>query len=193
MPNSLAIATGLSPSLRSALAKIESAQPGERLSISSRTMAEATQAAAGVDETLKPAPAEVVERWLEALGTLVSAAPGEAEAARKIRAMSVMLEFPARCFNRASLDAAARRFKFFPSYAELCEHLEAEASELKRLRHDLRRLRALPIADEAPPERYADLPPDQRQRVDKILDDIRASLRSPAAGPPDDETTGGAT
>ena len=163
------------------------------MSISSRTMAEATQAAAGVDGALKPAPAEVVERWLEALGTLVSAASGEAEAARKIRAMSVMLEFPARCFNRASLDAAARRFKFFPSYAELCEHLEAEASELKRLRHDLRRLRALPIADEAPPERYADLPPDQRQRVDKILDDIRASLRSPTAGPPDDETTGGAT
>lgn len=156
-------------------------------------MAEATQAAAGVDEALKPAPAEVVERWLEALGTLVSAAPGEAEAARKIRAMSVMLEFPARCFNRASLDAAARRFKFFPSYAELCEHLEAEASELKRLRHDLRRLRALPIADEAPPPRYSDLPPDHRQRVDKILDDIRAALRSPAAGPPDDETTGGAT
>lgn len=142
-------------------------------------MAEAKRVIAGVDEALKPAPAEAVERWLEALGALVAAAPGEAEAARKIRAMSVMLEYPASAFNRRSLDAAARRFKFFPAYAELCEHLEAEIAETKRLRHQLRRVLALPVQDDRPPPRYSELSDDQRAEVDRQLAKLRGLTSRP--------------
>lgn len=93
--------------------------------------------------------------------------------------MALMLEFPARCFNRASLNAAARKFKFFPAYSEVCEHLEAEASELKRLRHDLRRLLAQPVEDDQPPPRYAELTDDQRAEVDRQLAKLRGLTSRP--------------
>ena len=132
-------------------------------------MTEAKEAAIGVEQALRPAPPEVAERWLEALGVLCAASPQEADAARKVRAIALMLEFPARCFNRASLNAAARRFKFFPSYSEICDHLEAEASELKRLRHDLRRLMALAVEEAPTPTRYGNLTPEQRAEFDALM------------------------
>lgn len=173
MAQDLVTATGLSSSLRNALAQIANAQPGERSSISSRTMAEAREAAIGVEQALRPAPPEVAERWLEALGVLCATSPQEADAARKVRAMALMLEFPARCYNRASLNAAARRFKFFPAYAEICEHLEAEASELKRLRHDIRRVLASPVEGDRPAPKYSALTPDQRAQFDAIMAGFR--------------------
>jgi hypothetical protein len=193
MAQDLAIATALSSSLKGLLARIETEQPGAPMPASSRLKAEAQSALAAVDEALKPAPEALALRWLTALGTLTATRTDEADATGKARAYATMLEYPASAFTKSSLGVAARKFRWFPSFAELCEHLEAETAETKRLRHQLRRVMALPVQDDSPPPRYSDLPPDQRQRVDKILDDIRASLRSPAAGPPDDETTGGAT
>lgn len=132
-------------------------------------IAEARAAMAAVDAALQPAPIDLVKRWLEALGALVAAAPGEAEAARKIHAMATMLEFPASAFNRASLNAAARKFRFFPSYAELCEHLEAETAEAKRLRHQLRRAVALPVAEHQPRGRWSEMTDEQRAEFDRLM------------------------
>lgn len=193
MGQEIVTGTGLSSSLRSALGQIANAQPGERSSISSKTMTEAREAAAGVEQALRPAPPEVAERWLEALGVLCAASPQEADAARKVRAIALMLEFPARCFNRASLNAAARRFKFFPSYSEVCEHLEAEASELKRLRHDLRRLMSMPVEDDRQPPRYSDLSDEQRAEVDRHLASLRSLSTRQEIVPQDRETQKEAT
>jgi len=124
---------------------------------------------AAADAALQPAPGELVERWLEALGALVAVAAGEAEAARKIRAMTTMLEFPASAFNRSSLNSAARRFKFFPSYAELCEHLEVETAEAKRLRHQLRRAVALPVAEHQPRGRWSEMSAEQRAEFNRLM------------------------
>lgn len=189
MANSLAIVTVLSPSLKNALAKIENAQPGEPLSISSQMIAEARDAMAAVDAALQPAPIDLVKRWLEALGALVAAAPGEAEAARKIHAMATMLEFPASAFNRASLNAAARKFRFFPSYAELCEHLEAETAGTKTLRHQLRRLVALPVSERQAGTRWSELTPEQRAEFDRLMAGFRGTRTdsdgNPLEGPQD--------
>ena len=180
--------TVLSPSLRRALDRIATEQPGAALSISSQTRADAEAALAAIERALEPAPRETVERWIEALGALTAAPQGEDEAARKTRAYAAMLEFPASAFSRRSLDAAARRFRFFPSYAELTEHLEAETADLKTTRHQLRRAVALPIADHRPVGKWSAMTPEQREEFDRLMEQAREALRSPAAVA---STTGG--
>ena len=181
MSNSLAIATVLSPSLRRALDRIATEQPGAALSISSTTKSDAETALAAIERALEPAPRQTVERWIEALGALTAAPQGEDEAARKTRAYAAMLEFPPQAFSRRSLDTAARKFRFFPSYAELAEHLEAETADLKTTRHQLRRAVALPVADHRPAGKWAAMTPEQREEFDRIMERAREALKSPAA------------
>lgn len=188
MAQDLALATASSPSLKRALALIENAQPGEPLSISSRTKSEARTALAAADAVLQPAPRETVERWLEALGVLVAGNPSEGDAARRVQAFAAMLEFPAAAFCRRSLDAAARRFRFFPAYAELTELLEAETADAKRRRFQLRRLVALPVADPEPAgTRWSALSDDQRAELDRLL----APFRRPRGEPDPEGSTAG--
>lgn len=183
MGQEIATATGLSSSVKGWLARIEREPPGTPLSICSRTKTEATAALAAIDEALKPAAEGVALRWITALGTLTATRPEEADALGKARAYAAMLEFPANAFNRASLDAAARKFRWFPSYAEVCEHLEAETAEAKRLRHQLRRLVALPVKDDRPPPRYRDLAPEQRAQFDEIMAPLRRGRKEADEAP----------
>lgn len=194
MGQEIAIGTDLPFSLRSALQRIEREPPGTRFSISSQTRSQAIAAASAIDAALKSAPPEQAERWLEALGLLTATNPDDGDAKLKIHAISRMLEFPARCYNRSSLDAAARRFRFFPAYSEICDHLEGEARELKRQRHDLRRVLALPVQDDRPPPRYQDLTPEQRAAFDAAMAPFRrgrkeadAEAQEAAARDPDRE------
>ena len=175
MGQEIVTGTGLSSSLKSLLARIETEQPGAPLSISSTARAEAQAALAAVDEALRPAPEGLALRWLTALGTLTATRPDEADAAGKARAYATMLEFPTSAFNRRSLDAAARKFRFFPSYAELCEHLEAETAEAKRIRHQLRRLIALPVEDRQPRGRWSDLSDEQRAEFSRLMGSFRGT------------------
>ena len=127
-------------------------------------------------------------RWITALGTLTATRPEEADALGKARAYAAMLEFPASAFNRSSLDAAARKFRWFPSYAEVCEHLEAETAEAKRLRHQLRRIVALPVQDDRPPPRYQDLSPEQRAQFEEIMAPFRRGRKEADADAEAQET-----
>ena len=179
MAQDLAIATALSSSLRGLLARIETEQPGAPMAASSRLKAEAQSALAAVDEALKPAPEALALRWLTALGTLTATRTDEADATGKARAYATMLEYPASAFTKASLGVAARKFRWFPSFAELCEHLEAETAEAKRLRHQLRRVLALPVQDDRPPPRYSELSDDQRAEVDRQLAKLRGLTSRP--------------
>lgn len=173
MGREIATATASSSLVRNWLARIEREPPGTPLSICSRTQTEATAALAAIDEALKPAAEGVALRWITALGTLTATRPEEADALGKARAYAAMLEFPASAFNRASLDAAARKFRWFPSYAEVCEHLEAETAEAKQMRHRLRRLVALPVQDDRPPAKYSALTAEQRAQFDAIMAGFR--------------------
>lgn len=169
MAQQIAIATDLSSSLRRALALIETAQPGEKPEISSAMASEVNSALVAAEQALERAPRDTIERWLEALGVLVAGNPGEADAARKVRAYAAMLDYPPGAFTRRSLDTAARRFKFWPAYAELCEHLEAEIADFKRLRHQLRRMRALPTRRDEVVRRYRDLTDDERAQFEALM------------------------
>lgn len=175
MGQEIAVGTGLSSSLKNLLARIETEQPGAPLSISSTAKAEAQAALAAVDEALRPAPEGLALRWLTALGTLTATRPDEADAAGKARAYATMLEFPASAFSKASLDAAARKFRWFPAYAEVCEHLEAEVAAAKAQRHQLRRAVALPVAEHQPRGRWSEMTAEQRAEFDRLMAGFRGT------------------
>ncbi len=188
MAQEIAAATGLSSSLNGWLRRIETEQPGSRPSIPSAVRNEAEAALSAIDEALKPAPEALVLRWLTALGTLTATRPDEADASGKVRAYAAMLELPASAFTRRSLDAAARRFRFFPSYAELTEHLEAETADARRTRHQLRRLAALPVADSSPAgQRWSELTAEQREQFEMLM----APFRRPRGEASPEEWTAG--
>lgn len=139
------------------------------MSISSTAKAEAQAALMAVDEALRPAPEGLALRWLTALGTLTATKPDEADAAGKARAYATMLEFPASAFTKSSLGAAARKFRWFPAFAEVCEHLEAETAEAKALRHQLRRAVSLPVAEHQPRGRWSEMTDEQRAEFDRLM------------------------
>jgi hypothetical protein len=116
-----------------------------------------------------------------ALGTLTATRPGEADGLAKVRAYAAMLEFPASAFTRSSLDAAARKFRWFPSYAELVEHLEAEVAQAKALRHQLRRAVALPVEGSKPSGKYSAMTDAQRAEFDAAMAKFRSRFASDAS------------
>jgi hypothetical protein len=76
--------------------------------------------------TTSPAHLKHVGIWLNDLGALVAGSMPLAETKTRIAAVTSLLaeHFPrAETFTRASLAAMAREFRFFPSYAEVFEHL----------------------------------------------------------------------
>ena len=186
MAQDLARATALSQSLSGLLARIATEQPGAPLEISSTQRAEAERALAAIDAALQPAPQALIERWVAALGTLCAGKPDEADAAAKIRAYAAMLEFPASAFSRSSLDAAARRFKFFPAYAELVEHLEAEVAAAKDQRHQLRRAIALPAEGSRPVGKWSLMTDEQKAEFEATMARFRSRFASDASRSPED-------
>ena len=148
---------------------MQTERPGAPLSISSTQKAEAERALVAAEAALQPAPQALAERFVTALGTLTATRPGEADGLAKVRAYAAMLEFPASAFTRSSLDAAARKFRFFPSYAELVEHLEAEVAQAKALRHQLRRAVALPVEGARPAGKYSAMTDAQKAEFDALM------------------------
>ena len=69
---------------------------------------------------------DVARDWLKALGALTAGTMSAAEARAKIGAYQVFMDqWPAWALTPKSLEYVARQCKFFPAYAELCEHLGA--------------------------------------------------------------------
>ena len=67
----------------------------------------------------------VVTSWLNDLNDLTAGSAPLADSKRKITALASALfdEFPPGAFSRQSLLVVSRAYKFFPSYAEICEVL----------------------------------------------------------------------
>lgn len=83
---------------------------------------------AEVREALRPASKATIRKWLASLAVLVAGGRTTADDAKiKLDAYVAMMEghMPVCAFTRDSLDRAARKFKFLPSYAELVELLSA--------------------------------------------------------------------
>jgi hypothetical protein len=174
-------ATGLSFSLSALLGRMQTEQPGAPLAISSTQKAEAERALAAIEAALQPAPQALALRWITALGTLTASKPGEADGSAKAQAYAAMVEFPASAFTRASLDAAARKFRWFPSYAEVCEHLEAEVAAAKAQRHQLRRAVALPGEGSRPVGKWSAMTDEQRAEFEATMAKFRSRFASDAS------------
>ena len=80
------------------------------------------------EQAALPAGRDVVERWLSSLGTLQAGKANETDAKIKINSYASMLDYPAACFTKTTLDVAARTFSpWFPDYGGLAEFLDEYA------------------------------------------------------------------
>ena len=100
---------------------------------------EAERAAQELKEALRPARQSDVELWLASLGSMTAGRKHDDDAEISIQATAAMLDdMPSAVFTGETLKKALRRFKWWPSFAELSEFLDAEKAPLvmqaKRLR-----------------------------------------------------------
>lgn len=94
-----------------------------------------------------PASREVVEKWLSSLGALQAGNATDASAEGKITAYASMLDYPAACFTKTTLDVAARTFSpWFPDYGGLAEFLDQYALPIRSMVERLRRIADAPEA-----------------------------------------------
>jgi hypothetical protein len=100
---------------------------------------EAARALDALAPVLDPAAQATIAPWLNRLGAMVASnmSADEARVKAGLMASNLAAEFPIGVFTPETLRAAAREFKWFPSYAELAEYLDREARKLRRLRDRL--------------------------------------------------------
>lgn len=130
------------------------------------------------------APADMGRKleWLVRLGLLVAGSFTPADAKAKAEAMAEALEHPVCCFGDHALKRAAAQFKFWPSFAELKEALDAELYRQKTFEARLHALLRPNPALEAPKVRgkmWADMTEEERAAHDKRIADLRAELSKP--------------
>ena len=100
------------------------------------------------DAMLEDAAPEDIRAWLAKLGLLGAGNMPEDRATAKLVAYSAFLfPLPTGILTEETAERAARKFKWFPSYAEIVEFLDAETLELKNMRQ-----RARMIAEWAGPK-----------------------------------------
>ena len=121
--------------------------------------------------TVRRAKVGEVRNWVEALGVLTCDNMTPTEAEMKTLAYVPMLQddFPPDAFTQDSLSAVARQCKFFPSYAEVYNHLRAWWRER----------RPMPIALPPPtPEPRPEPTPEERAYVAARVREITQAMRS---------------
>ena len=145
----------------------------------------AESALAAVNAELVPASDAALRKWLSSLAVLVAGGRSSAEDAEiKLNAYAGMLQgkMPVCAFTRDTLDRAARRFKFLPSYAELTEFLSSVVSPKTARASRLAYVLKLPLPE--PPGQ----PPTQEEiaRVSEMTAPVYARMRdNPLKGPPE--------
>jgi hypothetical protein len=143
---------------------------------------DAAAAVRQMDAALVPANPQMVRQWLTALGVLVAGSMTAGDAKAKVGAYAPMLDHPACCYTRETLEEAGREFKFFPSFSEVAAFLDRKAEPVRLLRQRLNAISRAPVTErEAPVKRYRDLSPEERARVDQMF----ASARTTAIAQPE--------
>lgn len=122
-----------------------------------------------------PASHDSVRRWLIALalqtaGKGMTAADAEARAAAYVPTLA---DEPAFCFTAATLKAAARKFNWFPSVAEIVAFLEVETAD-KRAQIDV----AKRLSRQIPVRGSDDRRPTIVRAIDERLADVVAARRA---------------
>ena len=126
----------------------------------------------------KHAPVATVREWTIALGVLTAGNMTRAEAEIKLRAYVPLLQdqFPAGAFTQNSLHHVASACKWFPSYAEVIDHLR------NWWRANRPTPPALPPPPRPPPREVREpLTPEQLEQLHELSRRTVAVLRSSAA------------
>lgn len=146
--------------------------------VSDELATEARQLAAAMQTAIdRPAEQAKLAEWLASLGALVVSGAGADEARTKVAAMASMLadRVPATLLTRATLERAARRWKWFPAYAEVAEFFDGEQRALETA---ISRMRRLVEAAHQPTQAELDASLAERQRVGDLLADLAAKMRA---------------
>lgn len=106
---------------------------------------EAQRIVKACDEALRPAERETAARWLGALGPLVAGNMSLEDARARISGYLDVLDAPPICFTGRTLKAAAARYKWFPSVAELVEFFDEVVREIKWTRFQAQRVANAPV------------------------------------------------
>ncbi len=113
-------------------------------------IAEAGQAAHALAVQLSPSPLGVRLHWLSGLGILIAGNMPLDDVKAKVAAYAAGLSHPSVCFTDETRFAAARRFKWWPSFSELAQFLDGEAAPLRERLRRLNRVSTMKAATEAP-------------------------------------------
>lgn len=151
-----------------------------------------------LDVAMTVATEDLVRKWLTVLGNLVASRHGADEAHQAVRSYATMLDYPCSCFTRDTLRDAAKRFKFWPAFAELAEFLDALVADQRALRDRLEALCRVPLSDAPPPANdalaplYRDLDAERQAEHDRLMAGFRARMaEGPREAPkPPPETAG---
>jgi hypothetical protein len=135
---------------------------------------EAARAIPQAEAALRPADKQTAREWLMALGVLVAGQMTTNDAKAKIGAYAPLLDHPACCFTRATLEEAGRQFKFFPAFAEIAAFLDEQRAPLVLMRGRLKAIAAVRPPESRQP-RYSDLSAEQRAQLDEIMSRFRGS------------------
>ncbi|CAO3358633.1 hypothetical protein [Azospirillum palustre] len=135
---------------------------------------------------LADAATEAMRSWLLALGNASASSrtltPDDVE--MKVGVMlTLMDDYPAGVFTKATLKRAARRFRFFPGFEELAPFLDDEARDLRVKRDRLLAItKAQPTAPKAAPKEEAIAPAtdEQKAAVREMLAKAGVPLADPA-------------
>lgn len=131
---------------------------------------------------LAAAPIGTRLHWLTKLAVLTAGAKPVEDVRRQIAEYAPGLNFPPLCFTDETRFACARKFKWWPAYAELAAALdEIAAGSRERLRR-LNRVAASPVP-EAPPLTPDTVRPDWHKRKRGELTAAERQLFDADAGP----------
>ena len=119
--------------------------------VTSEMRSDADAASRVLWRALRPASMADAELWLASLGSLTISRKDADDAEAAIRAMAGLLDdVPVAVLTQEVLRKAAKKFKWWPSFAELAEFLDTEKAELERRLKRLRSIAEAPETSSAP-------------------------------------------
>lgn len=144
--------------------------------VPAKVKAEASRMIAPFHAALAAAPRMLVAHWLTQLGILVAGNMPVADAKAKVAGYVADLDFPALCFTDATRAAAAREFKWFPSFAELSEFLEKIAKPHRARLYRIKTIAGRPVRPDERRKGWSDLSPAERLAHDELMARVKREL-----------------
>lgn len=121
-----------------------------------------------------PAQISSARRWLDSLGMFVVGKTTVEDLSARIEAYAgIACKYPRGVFTKSSLERAAEKFKFWPSYAEIREFLD---DEKKRIYLDQHRLQVIVNHQPRQKTQEIDRSPEAVARWDAAMADFMKGM-----------------